>query len=315
MLPPEAFIFTHTILLFMHRYLALAFIPAMLVSCDSNSSEVAKSAPDATASLKAAYSLAIQYGDTPAAATLAYQLVATEPAEAGKHKEEIAKTFLATGRHRNCLAVLADLVTNHGGADKLSNMEMSAYCHEALGDKENALAAWSVVWPKTQDAIHAVRLAGLHFELGQLDETDTIIAAGLAVENAKTAVIPLPKTREMYQNIPAAAALHNLKALSIMKRDPKSLDAARAELNAALALFPEFELAKRNLAGLSQPAEPPTDAAAPESATPPESAPAPPEGAPAPPEGAPAPPEGAPAPPEGVPAPPEGAPAPPVDEQ
>ncbi|HEY8962704.1 MAG TPA: hypothetical protein VIM57_10920, partial [Luteolibacter sp.] len=51
--------------------------------------------------------------------------------------------------------------------------------------------------------------------------------------------------------VSAAAALYNLKALLLMKRDPEANQhAAKAELDIALKLAPDFGLAKRNHKGL-----------------------------------------------------------------
>ena len=53
------------------------------------------------------------------------------------------------------------------------------------------------------------------------------------------------------QQVPTLAALHNLQALLMMKRDSTAKDAVRAELEKALQLAPEFEIAKANLKNLN----------------------------------------------------------------
>lgn len=98
-----------------------------------------------------------------------------------------------------------------------------------------------------------MRLAGLQFETGGLDDAEKTLAAGLALKGAEEVKFALPKLSSQMQQVPAAATLHNLKALLLMKRDPKAKDAAKAELEAALKLSSDFELAKRNLKGLDAP--------------------------------------------------------------
>lgn len=241
----------------MKYHLILVFsVSIFSLSCKEAEQLEAVHAPtDPAAHLKAAYELCSRYDDVAAAAPLAYQLAAVEPAEATKWKEELAKIHFATQRHASCLKILEDLTSQHGLAEKLPLLEMMALCHEGLGQRPEATSAWKGVWEKSGSALHAVRLAGLQFETDAHDETQATITAGLAAADAKTANLPLPKTREEMQQIPAAAALHNLKALHLLKQDPSATEEARAELEAALALAPEFEIAKRNLDGLTKPME------------------------------------------------------------
>jgi hypothetical protein len=228
------------------------------LSCNDTEKLEAVHAPeDPAAHLKAAYELCSRYDDVAAAGPLAYQLVTAVPTEAAKWKEELAKIHFATQRHASCLKILEDLTSQHGLSEKLPLLEMKALCHEALGQRQEATAAWKIVWEKSGSALHAVRLAGRQFEDDALEDAQASITAGLAASDSKTATLPLPKTREEMQQIPAAAALHNLKALLLIKQAPGAKDAVRAELEAALALAPDFEIAKRNLSGLeaSPPAE------------------------------------------------------------
>jgi hypothetical protein len=209
--------------------------------------------PDHAEHLKNAYELSERYGDWTAAAPLAAQLAILEPSKAGHWLEELAKIQFVTRRYANCLRIITDLNAQYGGSQKLSLQEMKALSHEGLGQKVEARDAWKVVWDMSGGAAYATRLAGVHFELQELDQAEAIIALGLVAADAKTSTVPLPKTREEMQAVPAAAALHNLKALILMKRDLANKEAAIAQLKSALALAPEFELAKRNLAGLNTP--------------------------------------------------------------
>ena len=208
----------------------------------------AKPADTTLAHLKSAYARSAEYDDINVAAGLAYQLIEADPEFAGKWKEELAKIYFASQRQVSCQNVCDDLIKNHEGGSKLPILEMRALGLEALGKKPEATAAWQQAWDKSQSATHALRLAGLFFDSDKLTETDQTITAGLSAKDIETASIALPKSRDEMQTVPAAAALHNLKALLLSKRYPDQKDAIKAELDAALALAPEFELAKRNLA-------------------------------------------------------------------
>ena len=63
----------------------------------------------------------------------------------------------------------------------------------------------------------------------------------------------MPMNNGEMQSVPAKAALHNLRAEIILKRDPKQVDAARNELQAALKIQSDFDIAKRGLAELDKP--------------------------------------------------------------
>jgi tetratricopeptide (TPR) repeat protein len=240
----------------------LAFVSILSASAapeaktEVNKTSPAKAEPSApatpaTAELRLAYGRAASYDDLLTAGVLAHQLIQAEPSAAGLWKEELAKIYFSTQRQGSCLKVCDDLIKNHGGNSKTTLLEMRALCLESLQRKEEAISAWQAVWEKSQNATAAVRLAGLYFEAGKYDEADKVIAAGLAAKDGEKAIISLPRSRDEMQQIPATAALHNLKALILMKKDSKNTDAPKAELEAALKIAPDFELAKRNLKGLT----------------------------------------------------------------
>lgn len=232
--------------------LAMALCDAQIPASPSPIAASAK--PTTTASsLEAAYARATLYGDAQSAAVIACQLVDAMPEKAATWKEELAKIYFTTRRLASCERVCDDLIQNHGATEKAQVLEMRAISLEGTCRKEDAIKAWRGLWEKTPNASHAVRLAGLQFETGGLDDADKTIAAALALKDVEEAKITLPKSPSQMQQIPAAAALHNLKALLLMKRDPKAKDAAKAELEIALKLSPDFELAKRNLKGLETP--------------------------------------------------------------
>jgi hypothetical protein len=205
---------------------------------------------DAAASLKAAYARSAAYKDMATAASLAHQLIEADSASAGKWKEELAKIYFTSKHESSCLLVCEDLIKNHGGDAKLPVLEMRALCFESLELKPEAISAWLMAWDKTHSPSQAVRLAGLYFQSENLAQCEEIINAGLVSKDAVTAMVSLPKTSSEMQSIPAAAALHNLKALLLLKKDPGNKMLVRVELEGALQLSPDFELAKRNLASL-----------------------------------------------------------------
>jgi len=238
---------------------ALALLPLALISCDAKSSDAPAQATTAAvpapapSSLEVAYARAIAYGDAQAASVIACQLVDALPGKAAVWKEELAKLYFATRRLASCELVCEDLIQHHGAAEKTPILEMRAMSLEGTGRKQDAIQAWRGLWEKAPNASCAVRLAGLQFETGGWDDAEKTIAAGLALKDAEEAKFALPKSSSEMQQVPAAAALHNLKALLLMKRDPTAKDAAKAELDTALKLAPDFELAKRNLKGLETP--------------------------------------------------------------
>jgi hypothetical protein len=247
------------------RHLPFALLPLLAVAsfADPAAPAIEPSAPPAESSqqqggydavevLKAAYKICCSYNDLAAAAPLATQLAVFEPAESGKWLEELVKIHLANGNLESCLKVIEDLKKDHGGADKLPILEMEAHCHETLGHKEKAAAAWQIAWKKGASAVHAARLAGLQIELGKIDDADASVTLGFAAADFKTATLQLQNTKGEMQTMPVAAALHNLRALTILKRDSTAKDTARAHLDAALVFAPDFAVAKRNLASLSQ---------------------------------------------------------------
>ena len=133
-------------------------------------------------------------------------------------------------------------------------LEMTALCHEGLGQLEQAAAIWQPLFDKDQHSAHAVRLAGIQFELNQLDAADKTIIAGLTAADVNTSTIALPKTNTTLQRVPAAAALLNLKAQTTLMRDPSAHAKSQQYLTSALKICPDYELARRNLANLTTPA-------------------------------------------------------------
>lgn len=193
---------------------------------------------------------AAAYGDLGSAAMAAHRLCFQRPDEAGKWKEELAKIYFAGGNHGACLKVCADVASNHGSAEKTGLQELQALALEASGRREEALRSWRSLFDATANPIHAVRLAGLQFEAGDLEGTRLTIGRALEAPEVEILTVPLPKTREEMQQVPVAAALQNLKGLLAMTGDEPDRAEARRCFETALALLPDFELAKRNLAGV-----------------------------------------------------------------
>lgn len=243
-----------------HPCLLLTFLPLFCllpVSCKKAETTSAPAVPavDESTRLQALYQQAVTWQDYSTASIALLELIAVDPAQKVRWTEEVAKLYYAGQRYESCASVCQELIMKHDGGRKGPILQMYAMTNEALGRREEAIALWKQLTDGGGGTpMTAVRFGGLLLDTGKLKEASEVVQAALALPNVShpSQSIALPAAPDRLQNIPAEAALQNLAGLLAMKQQPADVTAARAAFDKALKLAPDFEIARRNAAGLQE---------------------------------------------------------------
>jgi tetratricopeptide (TPR) repeat protein len=243
-------------------YIAISILGLSCAFTHANDGKKEKVHVSDSASLeleKALYIASIERGDALTAQTTAARLILMDPEDATKWKQELCKLLFLGRNFEGALKLCEEILKNPPTETASQLRELQASCQEALGLKEAAKKSWSLVFQESKNPLHAVRLGGLQFESSEFQDALITIEAGLLGADVDKLLVTIPKSEKEMQQVPAAAALLNLKGLVVLKKDPEAKAAARAAFEAALKVFPDFVVAKGNLGSLDP--QPPVDEA------------------------------------------------------
>ncbi len=194
---------------------------------------------------KQVYNQGLKYGDVNVARNALYNLMALDPQDISL-LDSLAFLYFDYQRHTSCILVCLDLLSIN--PDNLAALEMSAISYENLGLKDKALERYESIYLKRNNVFTLYKVAALQFELDRLVESMTNVSILLEHQDSKDAKITLSSQQGGAQEIQILAAVYNLKGLIEKQQDKK--DAARVSFNEALAIAPDFSLAKTNLESL-----------------------------------------------------------------
>jgi tetratricopeptide (TPR) repeat protein len=137
--------------------------------------------------------------------------------------------------------------------DKYNNDELAlrivAQSYENLRLYDNAVEYYEKLWLKTEDVIVQYQVAYLQYSLQRFAEAEInlgIIEGKLKDEDK----IELGKTDGSSQEVSFKAAVHSLRGLMAVEQGKN--EEAKGHFNKALALTPDFELAKNSLDALNK---------------------------------------------------------------
>lgn len=187
---------------------------------------------------KKTYRQALQYGDATTAINSLYYIIVGEGDSA--YKDSLAMLYFNIGMYAQCERVCNELDTNSEPV-----MQMLAYSQKALGITLPALESFQALAAKTQNKLHAYELANLQLLVERYVEFDNTITQAKDWQNGKEGKVFIQTTAQKGQQVPVGAALLHLSA--IKEANKKNYAQSAKIYEEALALFPEFELAKANM--------------------------------------------------------------------
>lgn len=205
---------------------------------------------------KKVYKQAIMYGDYIAAANAIYDQWVEDTANALSYKDTLANLYFIRGQYYQTIALGKEILAKH--PDDLRMQELVGASDQNVGNLKEALDFYQRIYAKTHDLFHLYQIASLQYGLARVGECQQTIDQIIADTGSVHQKIQITVAQGQAQNVPYKAAALNIRGV-ILKGLNKNDDAKKA-FQDALAVDPDFVLAKNNL---SAPATPSTGTATP----------------------------------------------------
>ncbi|GAB2607332.1 tetratricopeptide repeat protein [Belliella aquatica] len=191
------------------------------------------------------YQLALRYNDLAAARISLIGLIERNPTNS-RYGELLATLYFENNQFSSAaLAALDVLQVNDRSIEAL---EVAAYSLEQIGALDRALTQFERLHLLTDDIYSLYKSAYLQYSLKKHEEA--LNSINMIVKNTKSAEQKLgfPGENDETQEVSMKAAALNLKGLVYIEQGSK--EDARKAFEEALALEPNFNLAKEGLKGL-----------------------------------------------------------------
>ncbi len=221
--------------------LVLLFI--LVASWSSSAQDVKESA--SYKQEKAVYQLGSKYADVEIARNAIYNLMAIDPSDASL-LDSLAYMYYYQ-KFTSCLLVCIDIIKMN--PDHLPALEMSGVAYQNLGLKDKALTSYESIYLRNNSVLTLYKMAILQLDLNRQGESMTNVGILLEKEETKEAMVSI-NTQKGPSQISLTAAVYNLKGLIESSQENK--EAARTSFQEALALEPDFTVAKNNLEELDK---------------------------------------------------------------
>jgi len=191
------------------------------------------------------YSLAMRYNDPSVAKLKLYELMERNPGNLA-YAETLASMYFEMEQYGSAALVSLDLLERNDKS--LTGLEVAAFSLEQLGALERALPHFESLHLLSGDLFSLYKAGYLQYTLKKYDEALNSVNMLIKDNKAAEQNLNFPKGENEMQEVSMAAAAENLKGL--IYKDQGSAVEAKTAFEAALALSPDFELAKENLAGM-----------------------------------------------------------------
>lgn len=194
------------------------------------------------------YQTALLFADYEVAKNALFTLISKYPQRID-YLDSLARVYFSMGAYPQSNAAANIVLAKQ--PENLALMELSAICLNAMKNDKESLAMYEKLYGKTNSIYHLYQIAILQYQLKRYGECVASIDSLLKNQNALTQKIQISSDEQNAQEVPLAAAAHNLRG--VMEKDLTQADKAKVDFEAALKIFPDFTLAKNNLEMMSTP--------------------------------------------------------------
>ena len=188
------------------------------------------------------YKMALQNGDLAVAKQSVYELLALQP-ERTDFKDSLALLYYNMGANAECILVTRDILAAQ--PEKQNILELKAIAEQNIGMFKEALSDYEKVYAKSKDQYHLYQIAAIQYELKRVVECKMSVEQLIADKEIDKKEISINVARGQQQKVAFKAAAWNMRGVLAM--DVKEFDAAKDCFKQAVALSPDFVLAKGNL--------------------------------------------------------------------
>lgn len=193
------------------------------------------------------YRLAKYFGDASTARSALYEILALNTQNT-QILDTLALEYYQEGQWLSA-ALVGQEVTKLDQEDVFA-LEIAASALENLGAKDQALVKYESLYLKNDDITTLYKVAFLQYDMKKYAESVVSADALLKRPKVKELQIVFTKQDKKQQDISMEASVYNLKGLIAAAQDAK--EEAKEWFNKAIAIAPDFELAKGNLDALNK---------------------------------------------------------------
>jgi len=192
------------------------------------------------------YQQGVEYNDLAIATQAVHSILVLEP-EANNWMDTLSSLYFQRGAFAQCLLTTTEVLKDKPDDEK--TLEMQAICKENLGLIKEALADYETLYKQSNSVFHQYQIATLQYSLRRFGECEDTVNRLLANTDAKDETILIAHQKGQ-QKVPFYAACENLLGVLMMDQGMKQF--AKKHFSQALQIYPDFILAKGNLAAASK---------------------------------------------------------------
>ncbi|MBL7859512.1 MAG: hypothetical protein JNJ65_00025 [Cyclobacteriaceae bacterium] len=190
------------------------------------------------------YQVAIQWSDYEVAKDALYDLIIENP-QNDSLISDLAYFYFENEKYVQAVLVSQQLLARN--PKNAVALEMSAVGYEVMGVKDRSLQSFESLYLLTNNFNYLYKMAFLQFDLKRYAECITSVDILLANKDVEAAKVAFNDAAGKPKEYPMKVAVLNLKGLAVQEHLGDKA-AAKKAFEDALAIAPDFVLAKENLA-------------------------------------------------------------------
>ena len=185
---------------------------------------------------------ALAYGDKTVAVNSMYSIIALEGPKS-VYKDSLAYLYFNERNYVSCYLVTEDVLKEKPG--NAAFLEMSAVSLESIGALEKALESYKGLLATSKNNYHAYKVAGIQLQLDKLEDAYATIKKAGSLTQRENVKVTFQVNKNYNQNVDLKPSILYLQG--IIELELKKNKEAKASFEQAVALFPDFALAKSKL--------------------------------------------------------------------
>ena len=189
--------------------------------------------------------LATRWNDLDQAKDALYDLIAENPGN-DSLIYVLSVYYFENRQYVSAVLVAQDLLTNN--PKNINLLQLAATCYEALGIKEKALTHYESVYLINSSTAVLYKMSILQYDLKKFAESKTNADILMTKRDLDSLKVTMNDVQNKQKEYPLKASILNIQGLLALQANDKP--AAKKAFEAALAVSPDFPLAKENLAKL-----------------------------------------------------------------
>lgn len=193
------------------------------------------------------YVFGMKYNDSDVAKSALYDMIALDTSD-DSLKFNLSYLYLDEGQFASALFISADILSRK--PENKEALNINAVCYERMGLRDKAIAAYESLYMLDNSLETLYQMAALQFEIGRYKESRNNAKILVEKPKAKELKIGFQKSERETQEISLEAAGYNL--LGMVDKEQGNKAEAKKHFQKAIELYPEFVLAKDNVAELDK---------------------------------------------------------------